>query len=162
MLKNHETSVCLHNDVPSCYHGNNIGADEMSLNAIMGTMLVNAIMETMLRQVKCAWTHSETSFAAAILLDRLAKVFSDRTSCLVSYDVPADEKACKLPIWLKPDWIWATWISTLFWKQLQKKTKTSSALNSFKFNAKNFAWSERSMKSKKGTLIWCRHNFWLV
>lgn len=46
-----------------CYHGNNIGADEMSLNAIMGTMLVNAIMETMLinaimvtmlRQVKCA------------------------------------------------------------------------------------------------------------
>ena len=62
MLQHHETSVCLHNDVPYCYHGNNIGADEMSLNAIMGTMLVNAIMETMLinaimvtmlRQVKC-------------------------------------------------------------------------------------------------------------
>ena len=37
-------------------------------------------------------------FAAATLLDRLAKVFSDSRSCLVSLDVPADEKACKLPI----------------------------------------------------------------
>ena len=30
----------------------------------------------------------------------------------------------------------------------------------FKFNVKNFAWSEQcSMKSKKGTLLWCRYNF---
>ena len=39
----------------------------------------------------------------------------------ICYEEPADEKACRLPIWLNPDWMWATWISTLFWKQLKEK-----------------------------------------
>lgn len=32
-------------------------------------------------------------------------------------------KACKFPIWLRPLWICATWISTLFWKQLGEEKK---------------------------------------
>lgn len=32
--------------------------------------------------------------------------------------------ACRLPSWLRPLWMCATWISTLFWKQLKnQKTK---------------------------------------
>lgn len=32
-------------------------------------------------------------------------------------------KACRFPIWLRPLWMCATWISTLFWKQLQEEKK---------------------------------------
>lgn len=32
-------------------------------------------------------------------------------------------KACRFPIWLRPLWICATWISTLFWKQLGRENK---------------------------------------
>lgn len=120
----------------------------------------------MLRQVKCFWTHLETSFAAATLLDRLANVFKDSRSCLVSYDVPADEKACKLPIWLKPDWMWAMWISTLFWKQLQKERKTKRKhpqLLTLLSSKPGILRGQSSVQWNRSiTLIWCRYNFWLV